>query len=42
MKEIVIFIDNGNVNINNSNFYYISFMESSNYFFISRSLGNIY
>lgn len=58
MKEIVIFIDNGNVNINNINFYYISFMEgvntlktknpikamtlSSNYFFISRSLGNIY
>ena len=58
MKEIVVFIDSGNVDINNINIYYISFMErvntlktknpikamtlSSNYFFISRSLGNIY
>ena len=58
MKEIVFFIDDDNIDINNINYNYNSFIEgvntlksrdpiksmtlSSNYFFISRSLGNIY
>ena len=58
MKEIVFFIDDVDIDINNINYDYNSFMEgvntlksrdqinamtlSSNHFFISRSLGNIY
>ena len=58
MKEIVFFIDDDNIDINNINYNYNTFIEgvntlrsrdpiksmtlSSNYFFISRSLGNIY